>query len=363
MRAFLPVSLRRAVICGFLVLSVSLIGCKKKDTADAEAEKKPEAVPVEVVNVRMDSISANFSGTAPLEARGEAQVVAKTSGVAQQVLAEEGQSVRAGQTLVRLDSARQRLQVEQSQAQVEKLTRDFARAQALAAEKLIATADLDRIRFELENARAQNKMARLELSYCNVTAPISGIIAARSIKTGNFVQISSPIFRIVSSAELEAVLNVPEAEKTKLKIGLPVKMTVDALPDRTFEGRVSRIAPVVDSGSGTFRVVTSFAGGTGLQAGMFGRLQISFDEHAQAMLIPRTALLEGEQNTAVFVVRDGKAQRVAITTGYTDGSMIEVKSGLTPADRVITAGKAAVREGLAVTILPSAPEVPTSSTP
>ena len=341
-------------------LGAGVSGCKKGPAEDP-AEKKVEAVPVEVVHVKVDEVSATFSGTAPLEAKGEAQVVAKTSGVARQVLVEEGQHVGAGQTLVRLESDRQRLQVQQASAQVEKLQRDYSRALQLAQDQLIARADVDRLKFDLANAQAQLNMAKLELSYTNVTAPISGTIAARSIKAGNFVQISSPIFRIVSSNVLEAVLNVPEAEKSKLQVGLPVSMTVDALPGQTFEGRIARISPVVDSGSGTFRAVAAFSGGMGLQPGMFGRLAIAFDSRAQAMLIPRSALLEGEQNSAVFAVRNGKAVRLPVTTGYVNGEWIEIRSGLQPTDRVITAGKAAVRDGVAVTVLNGVPGVPSKA--
>ncbi len=355
----------RALLVGLMGVAAAtgLSACKVGGGPEAQAKteangagkpKPDDAIPVEVAAVRKDNIAANFSGTAALEPKGEAQVVAKTSGVAMRVFVEEGQSVRAGQTLVKLDDARMRLQVQQASAQVEKLSRDYARAQQLAAERLIATADLDRIRFDLANARSALNMARLELSYTNVVAPISGVVASRSIKTGNFVQISSPIMRIVSGRELEAVLNVPESEKSKMRSGLPVIMHVDALPAYTFNGQVTRIAPVIDSGSGTFRVVSTFSGGTGLEAGMFGRLDIAYDEKADALLAPRAALLEGEQNTAVFVVRGGKAVRVPVQTGYTQNDQIEIRSGLQLGDQVITAGKAAVRDGAKVTILNTA---------
>ena len=86
------------------------------------------------------------------------------------------------------------------------------------------------------------------------------MIASRSIKTGNFVQINTPIFRIVDTSRLEATLNVPERELVTLKAGLPVALVVDALPGKTFQGTVDRVSPVVDSGSGTFRVVCAFKG-------------------------------------------------------------------------------------------------------
>ncbi|PAM60475.1 efflux transporter periplasmic adaptor subunit, partial [Acinetobacter baumannii] len=121
-------------------------------------------------------------------------------------------------------------------------------------------ADVDQLRYDLENVRAQYRLATLELSYTTVVAPISGVIASRSIKTGNFVQINTPIFRIVDNSRLEATLNVPERELATLRAGQPVTLSADALPGQTFTGVVDRIAPVVDSGSGTFRVVSAFDG-------------------------------------------------------------------------------------------------------
>ncbi|HWI25199.1 MAG TPA: efflux RND transporter periplasmic adaptor subunit [Lysobacter sp.] len=320
---------------------------KGKDGAD----KGPEAVPVEVAAVSRRPIAASYTGTAPLDARGESQVVAKTSGVALAVLVEEGQHVRAGQTLVRLDASRAALQAAQTAAQMRKLESNYARSRQLSEQKLISANDIDQIRFDLENARAANRLANLELSYANVVAPISGVIAERKIKAGNFVQINTPIFRIVDTSKLEATLNVPEREVATLRAGLPVDLQVDALPGKVFRGTIDRVAPVIDSGSGTFRVICAFAGGGVLQPGMFGRIRIDYDQRTDALVVPRVALLDDEGDPAVYAVRAGKAARVPLKLGYIDGQWAEVRQGLKEGDQVVTAGKVALREGSAVQVV------------
>jgi len=325
--------------------------------------KEPEAIPVEVAKVARRPISASYSGTAPLEARGESQVVAKTSGVALSVLVEEGQQVRAGQVLTRLDASRAVLQAAQTAAQVRKLQANYERSRQLASQKLISANDIDQLRYDLENARAANRLANLEVSYANVVAPISGVIAERSIKPGNFVQINTPIFRIVDTSKLEATLNVPERELATLKTGMEVELQVYALPGREFAGTIDRIAPVVDAGSGTFRVITAFDGGGLLQPGMFGRIRIDHDQRTDALVVPRTALLE-DGEPAVYTVRDKKAVRVPVTLGYMDGQWVEVRKGLKVGEPVVTAGKVALREGSEVQVIgePEAkPQVATSA--
>ena len=340
-----------AVLLGCLVLTGCHGGSGDSQAAEKDKPQAEEAVPVEAVPVARRPVAASYAGTAPLEARAESQVVAKTSGVALQVMVEVGQQVHAGQVLVRLDSARAELQAAQSEAQLRKLEANYNRSRQLASQQLLSANDLDQLKFDLENARAVNRMARLELSYANVLAPISGVIAERSIKPGNFVQINTPIFRIVDTSRLEATLNVPERELATLKGGLPVQLIVDALPGQVFQGRVDRVAPVVDSGSGTFRVVCAFDGGGLLQPGMFGRMKIDYDQRADALTVPRNALLEDNDDPAVFVVRGDKASRVSVKLGYYDGPWVEVREGLKPGDRVVTAGKVALREGSKVQVI------------
>ena len=355
-------SSRHALHAALVLCVLALAACKggegEAQAKPGDAPKAPDAVPVEVVKAATRPVEASYTGTAALEPRGESQVVAKTSGVALGVMVEEGQSVRAGQPLVRLDPDRARLAVAQAEAQMHKLENNYRRAQQLVGQQMISANDVDQIKYDLENARAQYRMAQLENSYTTVVAPISGVIASRSIKTGNFVQINTPIFRIVDDSRMEVTLDVPEREISTLKAGQPVSLIVDALPGQTFTGTVDRIAPVVDSGSGTFRVVSAFEGGGLLQPGMFGRIKIDYDQRADALVIPRVALLDDEGDPAVFVVRNGKAARVPVKLGYMDGEWVEIREGLKLGEGVVTAGKIALRDSTPVEVIgQNAPKV------
>ncbi len=355
-------------------LALSLGACNKgsgdapkagDDSAKLDKDGKPilpDSVPVEVSLVARRSIAASYAGTASLEAPQEAQVVAKTSGVLLQLLAEEGDSVKAGQVLARIDPEQTRLEVQRQQATVNKLSNNYRRSKELLAQRLVSTDSSDQIRYDLESAQASLDMAKLQLSYTNITAPIGGVIAQRMVKAGNLVALNSPVFRVVNTTHLEGVLNVPERETGRLKAGLPVRMAVDAVSGKFFEGKVDRISPVVDAGSGTFRVVCAFENAAELRPGMFGRMEIVYDQRADVLTLPRTALLEDEGESAVYIVRNKKAVRVPVQLGYMDGELAEVRSGLRLGDQVITAGKVAVRDGTLVEVLKPASPVPVTTT-
>lgn len=318
------------------------------------AEKKPDAVPVEVARASRRPIAASYAGTANLEAPGEAQVVAKTSGVMVQLLAEEGDVVRAGQVLARMDGDKVRLEAQRQLAIVNKLENNYRRSQELAANKLVSAEASDQIKYDLASARAAYELAKLELGYTNIVAPISGVVAQRMVKPGNLIALNAPVFRIVNNAHLEGVLNAPEREMSRLKAGLPLRMVVDAVPGKVFLGKVDRVAPVMDSASGTFRVVCAFDNAPELRPGMFGRIEVVYDQRQDALTVPRTALLEDEGEPAVYVVRDKLARRTPVQLGYTTGEFAEIRAGLKDGDRVVTAGKVAIRDGTEVQVIDTA---------
>lgn len=340
----------------------SLAACGQGGAPEAQAaegssaeagktDKKVESVPVEVAMAARRAVAASYSGTATLDAPGEAQVVAKTTGVLLKLLAEEGDRVEAGQVLARLDPDRKGLALAQSQALLRKLESEFKRSQELFARQLVSADAHERLRSDLEVQRAAVDIAKLEMSYTSIVAPISGVVAERMVKEGNLVQANSSLFRIVDATRLEAVLNVPERELATMKAGMPVNMQVDALPGKRFEGTIDRVSPVVDSGSGTFRVTAAFAGGEQLKPGMFGRIEVVYDQRADVLTVPRDALVEGDGKAAVYAVRDGKAVLTPVQLGYVNGSFAEVRAGIAEGDQVVTVGKVTLRDGASVEVV------------
>lgn len=315
------------------------------------------AVTVETAPAALRPISASYHATAALEAPNEAQVVSKTSGVLLKLLVEEGDMVKAGQVLAKIDPERPRLEVRRAESLLRKLEAELSRSKELYERKLVAADLYEKIRYDVDTQRAIYDIARLELSYTDIVAPISGVVAQRSAKVGNLIQLNSALFRIVDTQRLEATLNVPEREIATMRAGAPVSMLVDALPGVAFDGHIDRISPVVDAGSGTFRVICAFTPDARLRPGMFGRIGVVFDQREDVLTVPRIALLEGEGETAVYRVQDGKAVRTPVDVGYLSGEVAEIRAGLSEGDRVVTTGKVALRDGAAVDVigLPVAP--------
>lgn len=368
----------RAGFFGSLLLPLLLAGCGGHKGAD-DSKASSNSVPVETAVVGRAPVDASYAGTATLEAVAEADVVAKTPGVLLQLDAEEGMHVERGQLLARLDDADARAQLEQSRAQMRKADAVYDYAKKSIERKLIPRRDFDQARFDRENQHAAYAEAQLKLSYTRIVAPISGVISRRAVKTGNLIKQNDVLFHIVDMQPLQAVLNVPERELGTLKPGQPVQLSVDALPQKRFEGQVARVAPVVDAGTGTFRVTVQFKGDDGvLRPGMFGRFRIVYDHRRDAITVPRSALVEEDGEVAVYVVEPGKAKppkrdkpaagdavaaeksvpktvdvahRRVIATGYGEGDRIEVVKGLQPGERVITVGRNAVRDGTEVQVL------------
>lgn len=385
---------RRWLLC--ILVAVALGGCGRQGGQGQDALQASEsdiAVPVEAATAKLSPIAASYSGTAALEPENQASVVAKATGVLLKLNVEEGDMVQAGQVLAQLDPEKPRLEVMRAEANMKRLENDYRRSTDLFERKLTSSEAHERIRFDLETQRAAFELTKLELDYTQIRAPISGVISERMVKVGNLIQLQQALFRIDDFDPLLAVLNVPERELAILKPGQKVSMMVDALAGQVFEGEVDRVSPVVDANTGTFRVTCAFRDPTdALKSGMFGRVQVVYDNRTDALVVPRDALLEGDGEVAVYVLSpdtakpadqaDGKkddkgffaklfskdekadannqnkpkgpvfiASRRTVRLGYTSGSDAEVLEGLKAGDRVVTIGKAALRDGARVEIV------------
>ncbi len=335
-----------------MLAGVFLLGAcgEGPETKDEEEETPP--VPVETrLPVRGD-IYAVYSGTAPIEAFAEADVIAKVEGEIREILVEEGTEVETDQVLARLDGDRLRLELNESQARLRKLQRDFERNKDLREKGLISEGDFEKLQYDLEALQASYNLASLELDYTQIRAPIDGVVSERYVRLGNTIRVGEPIFRVTSFDPLVAYLHVPEREYRQLAPGQPVGINIDALGDERIIAAVTRVSPIVDPETGTFKITIEISDAERrIKPGMFARISIVYDRHENALQVPRSAIVEEGDVSSVFVVEDEVAKRKTVETGFSEKGMIEITSGLEDTDNVITVGQVGLKPDARVTVI------------
>lgn len=340
-----------------------LAGCDNANgKAPEDAAGAEQTVPVETAPPRRAEMTAVYTGTAPVEADRKAFVMPKVRGEIRAVLVDEGALVREGQVLARLDGDQLRLELAQAEAQMRKLERDYNRNVELQKKGLVSATAFENLKYELDAARATYDLARLQLSWTEIRSPIAGTVTQRMsvVRVGNTV---TPVGGVIESSDsalfvvedldsLVVRVNVPERELPRLSTGQTVELGFDAVPGNRFEGRIALISPYVDSGAGTVPVKIEVADeGDLLRPGMFARIAIVYERKADALQIPRSALLDSEGPARVYVVSEGKAEERPIELGLSNGGWVEVTGGLSDDDQVIVVGQGAVKQGASVRIV------------
>jgi membrane fusion protein (multidrug efflux system) len=339
-----------------LLLVATLTACQQDAGSDDEGkDEDAPSIPVEIATATRGDIFAVYSGTAAIEAFADAQVIAKVGGEIQEIFVEEGDDVRAGQILLRLDGDRLRFEAQQAQANLLKLQRDFQRNMDLKDRSLISAGDFEKIKYEMEALEATYNLANLELSYTDIRAPIDGVVSQRVVKLGNTIEVNTPTFQITSLEPLVSYLHVPEREYRRIDAGQTATIAVDALQGTRFDGTVARVSPVVDPLTGTFKITIEVSDPSRrLKPGMFGRINIVYDKHENALQIPRNAIVEEAGEPAVFIVENDTARRRGVKTGYVEGGRIEVLDGLSDGEQFVLVGQTGLKEGSKVSVINAA---------
>ncbi len=354
----------RAALLAFALL---LAACQQADDAETVAEEETATeeaqdededesppVPVETSLPERGDIYAVYAGTAAIEAYAEADVIARVAGEVREILVEEGDEVREGQILARLDGDRLRLELNESAARLRRLQRDYERNVNLREQGLISEGDFDRIKYDLEALQAEHNLASLELDYTQIRAPIDGVISERYIKLGNTLSVNDATFRVTSLDPLVAYLFVPEREFQNIRAGQPVGLDIDALDGPPVISEVTRVSPIVDPVTGTFKItIEIYDEQRRIKPGMFARIGVVYDTHVNALQVPRSALVEDLGEVSVFVVEEGIAVRRIVETGFSGSGMIEIVSGITDGDEIITAGQVGLQPDAKVEVINS----------
>jgi len=368
------ISSKQMLITGLLLFSLSLVACDsqkqssananssqvdKKDAAEKKDKKKEKApVPVEVATVSRGDIQKTYRSITTLEAENEVQVVARSTGILNEIMVEEGDHVVKGQLMAQLDVEQLSLEVAQLRATSSKLKKELERQTRLFAKQLGSRDALDRAKFEYQSQLAQYKLSKLKLDYAGIRAPISGIVTERRVKAGNFIRNNDPMFRIVDLASLKAVLYLPEKELVNVKKQQQVLLKIDALGDKIISGKIERIRPSIDSQTGTFKVVAHLDNSEHqLRAGMFGTIELVFDRHQNSLLVEQQAVITQDNRSHVFVVKDNKAIQTPVKIGFRHKGIYEIIEGLSEKDQVITTGQQIIKHQTLVEIVNDDPQV------
>ena len=339
---------------GVLLLATTLLvpACNRPDDEDKDKKAtRIRSVPVEVEKATVQTLRDTIISTSAVDARQSVDLMAEIPGSVVSLNVEQGDTVKAKQTLAKIQRAELALGVESASASVKRFKAEVERLKPLLDKGIISRQIYDEAVFRYEQARGEQKRARSAASDAILRSPFAGVVATRYVSPGQQVAVGTPVLRIVNPADLLVEVNLPEQTLATMKEGQSAFVVSDALgKTHRFQGTIEKISPVVDPRTGTVRVRIDIDDKTvadrpTLRPGMFVTTHIVTNERTNALAIPRRAVNFTEDGPVAFVAEADTARRVKIETGIIDGNVIEVRSGVKPGDAVVVVGQEGLKDG------------------
>jgi len=348
----------------WILLFAPACGDSKAREEGKTAGKPPVAV--DTAPVTAADIQETVDVVGSLAPKFSAEVKSQVLAVVAEVYVTEWVEVKKGTPLARLDTREEEAAIEglkaavlQAKVNETRSLRELERANKLKEAGLITQQGWDDARTAndaaaaaTKAAEAQLKTAQAHLSKCTILSPMDGVISYRGVSPGDRVETfggEAVMFRIVDNRILDLTVHVPSVKMASLKLGQPLTFSVDSLRGREFTGKVMFINPSLDSQSRTVKVVAEVKNPDGvLRGGLFVKGRILTGVRQNILRIPRTALLNwnmAEGSADVFLVQGEVCDLRAVRTGSLLGDYVEVSSGLSPGERVVTRGGFNLRKG------------------
>jgi membrane fusion protein, multidrug efflux system len=362
-----------------LVIFASILcisGCGSKDES-GKTSKNGDAGKAEVVVAKVvkGPIFKSYTAMGAIVAVDVARILPKVAGRVVKIYATEGSEVRAGQTLMQLTDFEYKLAVQGYQAAAKmaevgeaKSERDLSRAESLHKEEAIAEqtyqdakSQVEANKYQVQQLQAQADLQRKNVGECRVVSPISGIVTSKFVNEGELTgpQSPAPPFVVENMLKVKLEVDLTEDAFGYLEAGSKCLVTVDAIPDKSFEGTISKIYPSINAISKTFKVTIIIDNpDLKLRSGMTARAQVVQKTRDDAITAPKVAFLPGEEGFYVFKIYGGKVIRTPVKIGIEGNDTYEVLQGLVPGDYVAVEGQVGLSDGLAVKAILQTPNKP-----
>jgi membrane fusion protein, multidrug efflux system len=325
--------------------AVALTGCKPG--GEAADEKIVTEVAVQVGKVTKADLRARVEAYGVVEPEpanlgltgGGAKLATPAAGVVLAVAATEGQSVKAGDVVVRLDDRMAQAAADKAQHSVEYAEQLVARQGKLKAVDGTSEKAIQEAQQQLAGARAELASARAALAQVQLATPVDGVVARLNVQPGQTVDPNMVVAEIVDLGRLVVTANVPAAEAAGLKAGQSAEIFAERADKAAASGSVSFVSPSVDPKTGTALVRVTLPKDAGLRPGQYVRARIVSEERAGRLAVPRESVVKADDGQVIYVVEGDKAKQKAVKVGVHDGNLVEVEGeGLKEGDAVVTVG-------------------------
>lgn len=306
-------------------------------------------VPVKMMQVQAASVSDTVTAAATLRPHESVVLRPEIDGRIVSLSFNEGQLVKKGAVIVRLDDAEPRAALAASEADMKLAESRFRRSEDLAAKGFISQQALDEARANLDVVRARMREVRVGLDRAVIRAPFTALAGLRKVSPGAYVKKGDDIVELAAIDQLNLDVRVPEIYLPLVKIGQPVSVTVDALPGETFNGKVYAMEPVVDLATRGALVRARIPNSNGkLKPGMFARVSADLGNRPNAVVVPEQAILPKGGKTFTYKVVEGHAMLTPVQLGRRTSGQVEVLSGLKKGDTIVVDGLLKLKPGAPV---------------
>lgn len=351
-------------ILGILLVLGAIAGIKAlqiRKMIDQGSKMVPPPETVTVARAHRDSWESVLTAVGSLEAVQGVTVAAERPGKVVRIAFEAGSAVKAGDLLIQQDLSTEKAQLPGAQATTALARANLARLDQLLAEKIISPAEHDAAVAESRQAAAQTETIRADMAKKTVRAPFSGRLGIRQVDLGQMLKEGDPIVSLQALDPIFVNVLLPQQHLGKLAEGHPVRVTSDALPGETMEGKITAINPEVDPQTRNIRVQATLSNPKErLRPGMFVHVSVVLPEKEEPLVIPATAVLYAPYGDSVFAVeakkdeKTGKSGKVLrqqfVRLGEKRGDFIAVVSGLRGNEEVVTTGVFKLRNGQPVVV-------------
>lgn len=339
------------VVLGAL-LALSLAGCDPAgaDRADpgTDADLDPVVKDASAIRVEVAKLAPSegrLTRTWPAEVLGsrDAMLGAALGGYVEAVLVEEGETVRRGAVLARVDTSTYEAQLTQARAQADLATSELERVQVLG--DMASPSQLQQVQTQADVARAQARLAEVRVGRSRVTAPFAGVVGQVQVEEGEVLGPGAPLLRLVKLDPVHLEVSVPDRDVVALEEGMSASVVAEATGTR-YDGTLINISPVADLSTRAFAVEVEVANPDGdLLPGMIAQVSVSTELVSDALLLPQDWVVTRLDGLGVFVEEGGEARWQPIEVGEVVRNQVEVLEGLEVGDRVVTVGHRSLVEG------------------